>query len=409
MICTLVMFTLTALLVTSSTIPPIVIVPGMTGSRLQAKYVHREGVEWYCSKVTDDWFDLWINSWEMLPLVQNCWAEAIRLEWVDGKYQNAKGVLTRVVDFGNTTGIEFLDPRLRFKPSNYMHDLVDFLVGMGGERGISIRGAPYDWRYAPNSIVGQKYMQDLKRLIEHTYTINRDTQVSLLAHSMGCQYALWFLNSQEESWKDKYIAMFIPTAPSWGGAIGPVRLFASGMNKGAPVFGKTLVDLQRTWESNYGLLPTKHVFGNEAIIFLWSSSFTAKQFGQFFIDIDFYEGFEHYTRLAVLREPPIFPGVPTHMFYSTNISTPMMYSYLSENPSTDTLTSLFPTAGNFVSGDGTMSQRASEWVLDLWDKEEFGYTNYQCLEGRTGECGHTQILYSKRFLNDLIELLNPKL
>ena len=59
---------------------------------------------------------------------------------------NAPGVETRIPGFGVTDTIEYLDTDHLIK---YFAPVVDALVSWGYERGVSVRAAPYDFRYAP--------------------------------------------------------------------------------------------------------------------------------------------------------------------------------------------------------------------------------------------------------------------
>ena len=68
-----------------------------------------------------------------------------------GRMQNTPGVHTRIPAFGNTSSIEYLDPSL-YNPGRYFAPFVDTLVKqLGYKRGITIRGAPYDFRYEPGN------------------------------------------------------------------------------------------------------------------------------------------------------------------------------------------------------------------------------------------------------------------
>ena len=60
--------------------------------------------------------------------------------------KNAPGVETRVPGFGDTATIEHVDTT---NLVTYFKPMVDTLVSWGYERGVSVRGAPYDFRYAP--------------------------------------------------------------------------------------------------------------------------------------------------------------------------------------------------------------------------------------------------------------------
>ena len=59
------------------------------------------------------------------------------------------GVKVRVPYFGNTTGIKYLDPCVSH-PGEYFATFVSALVSAGYEEGVSLRGAPYDFRRAPS-------------------------------------------------------------------------------------------------------------------------------------------------------------------------------------------------------------------------------------------------------------------
>jgi len=73
-----------------------------------------------------------------------------------------------------------------------------------------------------------EFYRNFKALIEETYAMNNNTRVVLLGHSMGNPTALYFLNHQAQSWKDKFIQSFVSLAGVWGGSVKTLRLFASG-------------------------------------------------------------------------------------------------------------------------------------------------------------------------------------
>jgi len=68
----------------------------------------------------------------------------------DGKYSNSEGVQVRVPGFGDTDTVEHLDPEEFLIP--YFHDFVKlFTTKHGYVKGVSIRAAPYDWRFSPGT------------------------------------------------------------------------------------------------------------------------------------------------------------------------------------------------------------------------------------------------------------------
>ena len=134
----------------------------------------------------------------------------LRLLWHNKSqtYTNNVGVYTRTPGWGDTHSIEYLDPGL--KAGAYFHDLVEALVTVGGVRNASIRGAPYDFRRAPNSAYDGRWVAKLTGLVEETFAINCNQKVTLVSHSMGCLYVLWFLNQKSQDWK---VHPLLPASP----------------------------------------------------------------------------------------------------------------------------------------------------------------------------------------------------
>jgi len=91
------------------------------------------------------------------------------------------------------------------------------LVADGYERGVSVRGAPYDFRYAPHS--QPFYFVKLRQLVEETWAVNGRRKVVLVAHSMGGLYASYFLRRRSGAWKDQYIEALVTVNTPWAGLI----------------------------------------------------------------------------------------------------------------------------------------------------------------------------------------------
>ena len=100
------------------------------------------------------------------------------------------------------------------------------LIPLGYSRNEDVRGAPYDFRKAPNEM--HDWMNDFKALVEHSYDTNDNQSVILLAHSMGSPLSLYFLNQMSQKWKDKYIRALMTLAGVWGGSVKALKVFAAG-------------------------------------------------------------------------------------------------------------------------------------------------------------------------------------
>ena len=64
---------------------------------------------------------------------------------------NSPGVEVRTPDFGSTKSVTYLDPSL-YHPGEYFADMVDAFEKIGLEDGVSLRAAPFDFRYAPSKL-----------------------------------------------------------------------------------------------------------------------------------------------------------------------------------------------------------------------------------------------------------------
>ena len=63
--------------------------------------------------------------------------------------ENAPGVETRVPGFGNTDTIDHLDTDNLVA---YFAPMSDIMVSWGYERAVTVRAAPYDFRYGPGKL-----------------------------------------------------------------------------------------------------------------------------------------------------------------------------------------------------------------------------------------------------------------
>lgn len=310
----------------TSNAAPVIIVPGDGSNRLEAKLDKPSTVSWLCSKKSD-WFRLWLDTSNLL-LSTKCWADNIRLEYDQERdvLTNAPGVETRVPYWGSTEGFEELDPGLPFGASSVFKKMVDRMVSLGLERNKTIRGAPYDFRYAPSSAPGAKFIKDLKQLVEETAKAS-GRRVNLVSHSMGCLQVLYLLNYQTQAWKDKFVEKWIPLSGPFGGAAKEMRLYASGDNQGLPVNSLLIREEQRSYETNHWLLPVPQWWGNRTVVTTPKRSYTMQDTDAFFDDIGFPAGKKLQKRTVSLTGGVVAPGVDVVCMYSLGVDTPESFSY----------------------------------------------------------------------------------
>lgn len=301
---------------------PLILVPGDGGSQLEAKLNKTETVHYFCERTTADYFDLWVNLELMVPYVLDCWVDNMRLVY-DSKTRTTsspEGVHIRVPGFGNTSTVEWLDPS-QVSPTAYFTKIVEAFIALGYERGVNIRGAPYDFRKAPNELGA--YFERLHQLVEETYTTNGKIGVILVCHSMGCPNLRYFLSGKPQAWKDKYIRALVSLGGAWGGAVKALKAYASGENLGVVVINPLSVRLEQRSAPSLAYMLPNHLFWNESEVLVktLNRSYGLSDYEAFFRDIGFPDGFEMYkdTRPYILNNAA--PGVEVHCLHGQNIST----------------------------------------------------------------------------------------
>jgi hypothetical protein len=143
--------------------------------------------------------------------------------------------------------------------------------------GTDLFGAPYDWRFAPDTLREQGYFDALKGLVEGAFAKSNGTRVTIITHSMvrpplvhhhrgscswgltrrrvtgdgateaasqapsiahmmggvwgwqGGPVALDFLNHMDASWKDQFLHAYVPISGPFAGAMSSLQAMISGV------------------------------------------------------------------------------------------------------------------------------------------------------------------------------------
>ncbi|XP_050362070.1 phospholipase A2 group XV-like [Nymphalis io] len=307
---------------TSLGLSPVIFIPGDGGSQLEAKLNKTNVVHYICAKTSDDYYNIWLNLELLVPFVIDCWVDNLRLEYdnVTRTTRNSPGVDIRVPGWGNPEPVEWLDPS-HDSAGSYFNTIADSLVKIGYVRNVSLRGAPYDFRKAPNE--NGEFFIKLKSLVEETYAMNNKSAVTFIVHSMGGSMALHFLRLQTQAWKDQYIRRMISLSTPWGGAMKALKVFAIGDDLGSLMLSEsTLRTEQITCPSLAWLLPSPNFWKpSEILVQTDKFNYTINDLQKLFTDMELPNAWEMWRDTEKFSRDFSAPGVELHCIYGYNIST----------------------------------------------------------------------------------------
>jgi len=374
---------------------PVVLVPGALASTIQAKLDKNERSHFYCSK-TSDWYTLWLSLESLFVPAVNCWADNFKMEFNKGIFSNTPGVKTRVPGFGGTHTLDYVDSSHYI---SYYKDLVEGILALpGAKEGVSVRSAPYDFRYTPPSKESQLYFQSLKKLIEDTYKLNNSTKVVLISHSLGGLTMSTFLHSLPQQWKDKHIHAWVSAAGVFGGAVKEVKVLVShGVIDLPDIITNRLVQraVARTIMGNYFMLPRYPIWDKDEVLLQTPNvNYTLGNFEQLFADMGVKDGVEKW---ATVRNASFAgdPGVKTYCFNGKDVPTSASFYYKNQRDFPDEVPET--VSGD---GDGTVPARSLQ-VCHKWD------STVQITEYSGPAAGeHDKIIQNKDFIKSVIDIIS---
>ncbi len=281
-----------------------------------------------------------------------------------------------------------------------MHEVFDLcfvadLTQLGYERGFSVRGAPYDFRLAPHH--QQKYMRNLRRLVEDTYTINGNTPVTIIAHSMGGLFATYFMKLQKQSWKDKYISSVVSMNTPWLGSGLITKVYSSGFVFDVDVLNaEHFQKVQVSQETAPLMFPRLGAWSpHDVILQTPARNYTVLDRDQMFRDLGFPQAVLMYEDITTPDYEYTHPGVDFHCVYSHGVDTPFTYVY-SQDPTTTHLHADIIHS----EGDGTVNLGSLQGC-NIFRRQDAYKTQVHTYRGP----GHDELFAHKHFLKNLRGIL----
>ncbi|KAK4472399.1 hypothetical protein MN116_003656 [Schistosoma mekongi] len=297
--------------------------------------------------------------------------------------------------WGDTWASEYVSKE-KYQITSYMKKLVDSLTNdKFFIRNKTLRGAPYDFRKAPNE--NAEYFVKLKELVEETYANGENRPVYLLGHSLGSLYSMYFLKQQNKRWKYKYIKGFISVAAPLGGSIESLYTEACGHNFGIP-FRSPLAfrAIERSFPAMAFLLPDPRVWSaNEQLIITPKRNYSAHDMEAFFKDIYFPQGYSMMKESKSIFDPFERPtDVDVYCIYSVHVPTISQVIFTSPGPHRSAFPNQVPLF-KYGDGDGIVSLQSLS-VCNKWN-----YVNLVIID----QSSHEYIVQDERFIEYVKKLL----
>ncbi|XP_014277926.1 lysosomal phospholipase A and acyltransferase [Halyomorpha halys] len=341
---------------------PVILVPGVGGSQLEAQLDKPTVTHHYCTRRSFDYTSLWLNVKQLLPKLIECWVDNMKLNYDDlsNKTFNQPGVKTRIRNFGDPKVVEYLDPSARHFFGGYLNQLARELVDIGYIRQKNLYAAPYDFRKGPSEL--SHFFEELEQLVEEAHDYN-NSPVVLIGHSMGGQLTLKFLQDQSQQWKDKYVGAFISLSAPFGGTMKSLKTFVAGDDLGVFFLNsKVLKDVLSTMPSMAYLIPTKQLWNDDILVTTAEKNYTLKNLEELFDDIGNPTGWKMYLNEKKFTEALSPPGVEVHCFYGEGVATLKRLIYMSNDFDGTPLM-------EYENGDGTANLRSLKYCKN-WIKHQ---------------------------------------
>lgn len=386
--------------------PPVILMPGLTGSALDARLSGAQMPHFECKTDTHGkWRNIWLAPTQLLPREKDCLLRTLTLTYdaATDSYSNLPGVEIRAHQ----------DMDLLYKYE--FGPMIDRLsTSLNYSLGTDLFIAAYDWRlagdshaHATNGVGG--FYAELKVLIEQSVQKTGSPAV-LLSHSLGCPTALYFFHSYvSEAWRATYMKGWIAVSGPWLGSTMQVNAYLGGWNLDEPSWmlpHDYVKPVQVNASSGVWLSPSAMAFGDAAIVTTPSRNYTANDVQSLISLIGEQAGGEQTLHLhkklsgllPSVQKPPI--NVPMHNWYSTGVKTSERYEYSTE------ITKGFDQAPDKVhhgDGDGIVNHISAKVIETLWPKDPQHPVITQVFPGAS----HFGMLSDGRVLDQLVKYLNP--
>jgi len=312
-----------------------------------------------------------------------------------------------------TPGIEFIIPKWpsvyavdKLAPGSivsffvdYYHKLIEKFKSYGYVDEETIFGAGFDWKKAPSD----KWVNDVKNLVEHAYEINNGTKVVLITHSMGGPVSYYFLMQQTPEWIQKYLHMYIPIAPAWMGASKAFDYMLMGVDLNLPISGKGFAPLMRHLPGVWFLLPYAEAFPNMTLATSPSKNYTFDMLEELLNDgnMSFVEGKLKASRgmYEKINNFERFPGIPVREFMGHGKKTVQGLHFKEDIKPHDPDGEWEAATQIIGDGDETVPYNSLRYAADKWKNAGYDVELYEF------DTTHMGILSDSTVMQKIVDLV----
>ena len=240
------------------------------------------------------------------------------------------------------------------------------------------------------------YYKSLSKLIEETYSINNNTPVTIIAHSMGGPITHYFLaHYVQDDWKDKYIQQYVSLSGVYGGTVKALKALISGdVEEVYTANVDHLRDFGRSLPGLMSLLPSTEVWGqNEVIVTTAMRNYTVGDVMELFNDLNYTNGIQMYSELRNISNDFKPPNVTHYCFYGSGVKTLERIHYREDFAE-------MTKEPDYGDGDGTVNIR-SLLSCNNWNGQ-YHSVHLKSFEKVT----HVEMIRDKNVLNEIKEIIN---
>ncbi|KAL3143630.1 hypothetical protein ABBQ38_002426 [Trebouxia sp. C0009 RCD-2024] len=373
---------------------PVILLPGLAGSVLEAKLNRTEVPSILCSK-QHDWEVEWLSL--KAALRPQCLLDELTITYdpVTKSYNNQEGIEIRPYDFGGLGGIYSIDPDLPGFTATY-RPIIEKLKDAGYTENQDLFGAPYDFRLAGDGLESSGHFDKMRALIEHAVKVNDGKPAVLVAHSMGCLVSLYFITRQSADWRFTYLKGLVAISAPWEGSITALKGSISGDNFDIPRVPHDLLrPIQSTAPAGPWLFPTPDIWQDKVVVETQGGDqYTAKDIEQMLRDLHLLQQADVYEVTRDLTYPVPLLDLQVYCLYGYGVETDEGYLYAVDHFNNSVPPA--PSKTQHGDGDGTVNLASLQACTKLGP--QVVVRTYKGAE-------HTEILTNDDAVADLLDIL----